>query len=87
MKTGQRTASRTIRASEIGSFLYCRRSWWFRREGVEPENQADLAGGTAFHQRHGRNVLAAGLLRAAGIGLLLLALALVAAGLVLLWTA
>jgi CRISPR/Cas system-associated exonuclease Cas4 (RecB family) len=77
--------SRVIRASEIGSFLYCRRAWWFRREGVVPENQADLASGNEFHQRHGRQVVAAGLLRTAGMILLLLALGLVAAGLVLTW--
>ncbi len=76
---------KTIRASEIGSFLYCRRAWWYRREGVEPENQAEMAGGTVYHQRHGRQVVASGLLRAAGFALLLLALALLAAGLVLQW--
>jgi len=76
---------KTIRASEIGSFLYCRRAWWYRREGVAPENQAEMAGGTVYHQRHGRQVVASGLLRAAGFALLLLALALLAAGLVLQW--
>lgn len=74
---------RTIRASEIGAYLYCRRAWWYRKQGHEPQNQAELAGGAVFHQRHGRQVFAAGLLRAAGWLLLLIALALLAAGLTL----
>lgn len=72
---------RTIRASEIGGFLYCRRAWWYRGQGVASENQAELAGGSEYHRRHGRAVLAAGFLRAAGLFLLLAALVLLAAGL------
>jgi len=65
-----------IRASEIGSHLYCRRAWWYRQQGVESENQAELAAGTELHMQHGRNVLAAGLLQMAGYVLLLAAIAL-----------
>lgn len=53
---------RTIRASEIGSFLFCRRAWWYQGQGIETENQAELAGGSMFHRRHGQTVLLAGLL-------------------------
>jgi hypothetical protein len=66
---------RMIRASEVGSHLYCHRAWWYRRQGVESENQAELAAGTELHAQHGRNVLAAGLLQAAGYVLLLAAIA------------
>lgn len=66
---------RMIRASEIGSHLYCSRAWWYRRQGVESENQAELAAGTELHTLHGRTVLAAGLLQAAGYILLLAAIA------------
>ncbi len=62
-----------IRASEIGSYLYCRRAWWYRKQGVEAENQAELASGTELHRRHGRKVIAAGLLRISGWILLLIA--------------
>lgn len=63
---------RTIRASEIGAYLFCARAWWYRSQGVEPQNQAELAGGTAFHHRHARQVIHAGVLRALGLGLLVL---------------
>ena len=65
-----------IRASDLGSYLYCRRAWWYRRQGVESENQAELASGTEIHGRHGRSVMAAGLLQLAGYALLLAAIAL-----------
>ncbi len=76
---------RTIRASEIGTYLYCRRAWWFRGQGVEPENGAELSAGSQYHQQHGRAVFTAGLLRFAGLALLLLALGLLAAGITLGW--
>ena len=67
---------RTIRASEIGAYLFCHRSWWYQSQGVPSQNQAELSGGSQFHRQHGRRVFRAGVLRAAGW--LLLALALVA---------
>jgi hypothetical protein len=73
---------RTIRASEIGAFLYCRRAWWYRRQGIEPENQAELERGSGYHAGHGRAVYAARLMRSAGWLLLLLALGLFTAALV-----
>ena len=66
---------RIIRASEIGSYLYCQRSWWYRISGLEPENKKELQTGTEIHYQHGRTVLAAGLLRIAGVVLFLAALA------------
>jgi hypothetical protein len=76
---------RTIKASEIGSFLFCQRAWWYREQGVVPENQKELLSGSTFHQQHGRKLLAARLLRLAGWTLLLLALITAAVVLTLEW--
>jgi CRISPR/Cas system-associated exonuclease Cas4 (RecB family) len=69
---------RTIRASEIGAYLYCQRAWWYQKSGVPSDNQADLAAGADLHYRHGRAVLRLSLIRVAAYGLLLLALVLIA---------
>jgi CRISPR/Cas system-associated exonuclease Cas4 (RecB family) len=58
---------RTIRSSDIGNYLYCRRAWWYRKLGTPSENQAELAAGTQLHTRHGRQVLASGLTRTLGL--------------------
>jgi CRISPR/Cas system-associated exonuclease Cas4 (RecB family) len=65
-----------IRASEIGSYMYCRRAWWYRRQGVQSQNQAELATGTEIHARHGSRVMMAGLLQFLGYAVLLAAIAL-----------
>ena len=70
---------KSIRASEIGTFLFCTRAWWYQRRGMSSTNQAALNAGTELHRRHGRVVLAAGLTRAFGLALLLAALMLLAA--------
>lgn len=63
-----------IRSSDIGSYLYCRRAWWYKKQGVESVNQAELATGTEIHQKHGRQVLASTLNRTVGLILLMVAL-------------
>lgn len=62
---------RKIRASDISTYLFCQRAWWFRQQGIETSNIAKLAGGRELHHRHGRAVLASGLLRALAYLLLL----------------
>jgi len=62
------------RASDIGSYLYCRRAWRYRKAGVESENQSEMAAGTELHRRHGRKTLSALLLRTLGMVLLLAAI-------------
>lgn len=77
---------KTIRASEIGTFLFCRRAWWYQNQGLPSQNQAELAGGSAFHRRHGRQVIRADILRLAGWIILALAIILLAAALTIQWT-
>ena len=72
-----------LRASDIGTYLYCRRAWMYRKEGVESENRAEMATGTELHRQHGRKVLAAGLLRTLSLILFLIALTLLVAYLAL----
>ena len=46
-----------IRASELGEYVYCARSWWLKRaQGVQSNNVEALRSGTAAHDRHGRGV-------------------------------
>ena len=68
-----------IRSSDIGSYLYCRRAWWYRKQGIESENKAELAAGTELHQKHGRQVLASSLSRTIGLLLLMVAIVLLVA--------
>lgn len=70
-----------VRASELGSYSYCRRAWWLRYvAGQEPPaaGRARLEGGHLRHAAHGRGLLLAdrlwklGLAGAALAGLLAL---------------
>ena len=65
---------RPIRASEISSFLFCKRAWWYQQKGFEAANIEELAEGTQLHERHGRAVLTSTLTRFLAYGLLLVAL-------------
>jgi hypothetical protein len=67
---------KTIRASELGSYLFCARAWWYHQQGYESTNQAEMAAGTELHRRHGRTVIASSLTRTLAVLLLLVALAL-----------
>jgi len=70
---------KTIRASEVGSYLFCARAWWYHQQGIESTNQAEMTAGTELHRQHGRTVIASGLTRTLAVILLLVALALLAA--------
>lgn len=74
---------RVIRASDLGSYLYCQRAWWYQQQGIENQNENELAAGSLAHQKHGQKVLAARALRLAGWILLLLGLLAAAIGLTL----
>jgi len=67
---------RTVRASEIGAYLFCQRAWWYQRQEVQPVNEDELAAGDDFHQVHSSQArLADGLFR---VAVLLMAAAIVA---------
>jgi CRISPR/Cas system-associated exonuclease Cas4 (RecB family) len=67
------------RSSDIGTYLYCRRAWWYKKQGVESANQAELAAGTELHAKHGRQVLASSITRTVGLILLMIALVILVA--------
>jgi hypothetical protein len=66
-----------VRASEIGSFLFCEKAWSYARQGLRPtaEVQASRDAGIAFHRTHGTSVIRSRTLMF--IGLLLVFIALV----------
>ena len=68
-----------IRSSDIGTYLYCRRSWWYKKQGIPSVNQAELAAGTELHAKHGRQVLASGISRTLALILLMIALVMLVA--------
>ena len=70
---------KTLRASEVGTYLYCARAWWYRQQGIESTHQAEMTAGTELHRQHGRTVIASGLTRTLAVILLLVALALLVA--------
>ncbi len=45
-----------IRASEIGTYQFCHRAWWYRQQGFEPDNRVEMAGGIEMHASHARGV-------------------------------
>lgn len=71
-----------IRASEIGEYVYCARSWWLRRvAGLTPDGTERRERGTVLHRRHGRAVVASSALMWLGGALLLVALLFIFIGL------
>ncbi len=67
---------KTIRASEIGTYLYCQRAWWYQKKGAPTDNQLDMVEGKKLHERHGRAVMTGSCLKAIAYLSLLCALAL-----------
>jgi CRISPR/Cas system-associated exonuclease Cas4 (RecB family) len=67
---------KVIRASEIGTYLFCKRAWWYQQQGYPSENKVELARGSGIHQKHGRVIASGNLLKVfAYISLLLAILA------------
>lgn len=49
---------RYINASEVGTYLFCRRAWAFQREGAPSSREPERQAGTAHHVRHGERIAA-----------------------------
>jgi len=64
---------RTIRASEICSFIFCQRAWGYQREGVEPINRMEMSAGSQFHEQQGDIARSAILMRAVAWILIMMA--------------
>ena len=47
---------RKVRASELGSFNYCQRAWWYQRQGMPSENLGAMDAGSHEHREHNRGV-------------------------------
>jgi hypothetical protein len=69
---------RTIRASEIGTYIYCQRAWWYQTKGYSPNNQDELASGNEVHLQHSRKVLVGSCLRIFAYVLLIISIILLA---------
>lgn len=65
---------RTVRASEIGSYLYCQRAWWYSIRGIESQNMVALEKGRLFHRKNWRSLILSKLLRGLAFVLLILGL-------------
>lgn len=72
-------SQRTLSASEISEFAFCRRAWWYPRQGEASVDLDRQRAGETWHRAQARAVVAAGCLRTAGYGLLVAAAALTAA--------
>lgn len=47
---------RKVRASELGSFNYCQRAWWYQQQNMPSENQSAMDAGNQEHRGHNRGV-------------------------------
>ena len=57
-----------VRASDLGSWAFCRRAWWLREvRGAQHADPSVLIQGRAAHQAHGRRVKRAKHLFTAGV--------------------
>ena len=68
--------SEWVTASELGEWAYCRRAWWYARQGAEHAAGPRLAAGTAGHTVIARDVARIERQRTLGMRLMVVALVL-----------
>lgn len=56
----------TVRASELGEFVFCRRAWWYRQQGMRPQDDEARSRGQVWHEAQARRTLNAVRLTAFG---------------------
>jgi hypothetical protein len=76
---------RTIRASEISTYVFCQRAWKYLDRGEVSNNISAMASGSEIHYQHGKAVLGIGCLRSLAYGMLLVALIIIVIYLTELW--
>jgi len=64
-------SKRTIRASEIGAFVFCHRAWWYQRRGCHPMNAEALDAGSEYHSANAGRAQFAHVLQFIGWSLML----------------
>ena len=63
-----------IRASEINSFLFCQRAWWYEKQGEKSQNLSELEEGINLHLAHAKTVNQATTLKGVAILLFLISM-------------
>jgi len=53
-----KTSQKIITASELGTYVYCARAWWYRNQNAPNENLPAMNEGTRFHRKMGRRLSA-----------------------------
>ena len=62
-----------IKASELSTFVYCHRAWWYERIGEKSNNLEALNQGVNFHLYHAKSFRLALLFRRIAILLMVIA--------------
>ena len=65
---------RAIKASELGSYAFCKRAWYYQNQGEKNANQAAMNAGTRLHGKQARQVAGSLVLFVLGLLILLAAL-------------
>lgn len=59
-----------IRASELNTYKYCQRAWWYQKKGYIPDNLSILQDGEELHHRHGQSLFITRILKFLAYGLI-----------------
>jgi CRISPR/Cas system-associated exonuclease Cas4 (RecB family) len=78
---------RPIKVSEINTFVFCQRAWWYRQQNAGSQNQPEMDFGSNFHQQDGKKILSYRLLNFSGWFILTLAILSIVIGVMLRWLA